>query len=72
MSTYNSEEYDPAYGTLWDHDFYSVLEDTRESDYDDRWLEAWDRLEALGVVSSPADDNITLRELERIAGYVKS
>jgi hypothetical protein len=40
-----------------------------EQEWAERWLDAWERLEPLGIVG-PEDQNLPLSELERIAGYL--
>jgi hypothetical protein len=53
-----------------ERDEYDWARDEAEQDWANRWLEAWDRLEDLGVVSHPEDSNMTLADLERISGYL--
>jgi hypothetical protein len=48
----------------YDDLFWASVE--AEQDWANRWLEAWERLEPLGVVSNPEDCNMPLTELERL------
>jgi hypothetical protein len=41
-----------------------------EQDWANRWVEAWDRLEAHGIVSHPEDSNLPLSELERLTALL--
>lgn len=59
---YDDEDFDPI--PDW-------VRDDAEQEWAARWIDAWDRLEALGIVSSPEDNNLPLSELERLCDYIK-
>lgn len=54
---------------MWGDDEADWLREESDQEWAERWITAWDRLEAIGVVG-PGDQNMSLAELERIAGQL--
>jgi hypothetical protein len=52
-----------------DYDYWSASEDS-DQEWANRWCEAWDRLEPLGIVSHPEDSQLPLNELERLVSLL--
>jgi hypothetical protein len=57
---------------LLDHPDHDLWWDSHsaEQDWADRWSDAWDKLEPLGIVNHPEDSQLPLAELERLAAML--
>lgn len=56
---------------LWDRDFYDYQREIAERDAADEWCEGYDRLRALGVLTSEDDHtNTTLAEIRRLVALL--